>query len=84
MNMYTKIVDNGVNTEALLGAREELTEAPEGAIRAACLVVGFKSRMPGATRQPCDIPRALFGTAKSRILEAMKKLRRRFEEDGAP
>ncbi len=31
MNMYTKIVDNGVNTEALLGAREALTEAPEGA-----------------------------------------------------
>jgi len=31
MNMYTKIVDNGVNVEALLGAREALTEAPEGA-----------------------------------------------------
>lgn len=31
MNMYTKIVDNGVNTDALLGAREALTEAPQGA-----------------------------------------------------
>ena len=31
MNIYTKIVDNGVNVEALLGAREALTEAPEGA-----------------------------------------------------
>lgn len=31
MNMYTKVVDNGVNTEALLGAREALTEAPAGA-----------------------------------------------------
>jgi uncharacterized OsmC-like protein len=31
MNMYTKIVDTGVNVEALLGAREALTEAPAGA-----------------------------------------------------
>jgi len=31
MNMYNRIVDNGVNVEALLGAREALTEAPEGA-----------------------------------------------------
>jgi uncharacterized OsmC-like protein len=31
MNMYTKIVDNGVNVEALLGAREALTNAPQGA-----------------------------------------------------
>jgi uncharacterized OsmC-like protein len=31
MNMYTKIVDNGVNVEALLGARKALSEAPEGA-----------------------------------------------------
>jgi uncharacterized OsmC-like protein len=31
MNMYTKIVDNGVNVDALLGAREALTAAPEGA-----------------------------------------------------
>jgi uncharacterized OsmC-like protein len=31
MNMYTKIVDNGVNVEALLGAREALTKAPQGA-----------------------------------------------------
>lgn len=31
MNMYTKIVDNGVNAEALLAARAALTEAPEGA-----------------------------------------------------
>ena len=31
MNSYTKIVDNGVNTEALLGAREALRESPEGA-----------------------------------------------------
>jgi uncharacterized OsmC-like protein len=31
MNMYTKIVDNGVNVEALLGAREALRAAPEGA-----------------------------------------------------
>jgi uncharacterized OsmC-like protein len=29
--MYTKIVDNGVDVTALLGAREALTEAPEGA-----------------------------------------------------
>lgn len=31
MNMYNRIVDNGVNVEALLGAREALTEAPEAA-----------------------------------------------------
>ena len=31
MNMYNRIVDNGVNVEALLGAREALTEAPAGA-----------------------------------------------------
>jgi uncharacterized OsmC-like protein len=31
MNMYTRIVDNGVNVDALLGAREALTAAPEGA-----------------------------------------------------
>jgi uncharacterized OsmC-like protein len=31
MNMYTKIVDNGVNAEALLGAKSALTEAPGGA-----------------------------------------------------
>lgn len=31
MNMYTKIVDNGVNVEALLGAREALSQAPEAA-----------------------------------------------------
>ena len=31
MNIYTKIVNNGVNVEALLGAREALTAAPEGA-----------------------------------------------------
>ena len=30
MNMYTKIVDNGVNVEALLGARVALRAAPEG------------------------------------------------------
>ncbi|TDG15391.1 OsmC family peroxiredoxin [Seongchinamella unica] len=31
MNMYNRIVDNGVNVEALIGAREALTEAPAGA-----------------------------------------------------
>ena len=31
MNMYTKIVNNGVNTEALLQAKEALAEAPEAA-----------------------------------------------------
>jgi len=31
MNMYTKIVNNGVNVEALLGAREALAEAPGAA-----------------------------------------------------
>jgi uncharacterized OsmC-like protein len=31
MNMYTKIVNNGVNVEALLGAREALAAAPEAA-----------------------------------------------------
>ncbi len=31
MNMYTKIANNGVNVEALVGAREALTEAPAGA-----------------------------------------------------
>ena len=31
MNMYTKIINNGVNTEALLQAKEALTEAPEAA-----------------------------------------------------
>ena len=31
MNMQAMKVDNGVNVEALLGAREALTEAPEGA-----------------------------------------------------
>ena len=31
MNKYTKIVDNGVDVAALMGAREALTEAPEGA-----------------------------------------------------
>jgi uncharacterized OsmC-like protein len=31
MNMYTKIVNNGVNVPALLAAREALTEAPEAA-----------------------------------------------------
>jgi uncharacterized OsmC-like protein len=31
MNTYTKIVDNGVNVGALLGAREALTAAPAGA-----------------------------------------------------
>ena len=31
MNMKTVKVDNGVNVEALLGAREALTQAPEGA-----------------------------------------------------
>lgn len=31
MNMYTKVANNGVNTEFLLGAREALTEAPGGA-----------------------------------------------------
>jgi uncharacterized OsmC-like protein len=31
MNLYTKIVDNGVNVAALLDAREVLTEAPEAA-----------------------------------------------------
>ena len=39
MNTYTRIVDNGVNVEALLGAREALTQAPEGAMfqwRATC------------------------------------------------
>lgn len=39
MNTYTKIVDNGVNVEALLGAREALTQAPEAAMfqwRATC------------------------------------------------
>lgn len=39
MNMYTKVVDNGVNVAAILEAREALTEAPEGAMfqwRATC------------------------------------------------
>jgi uncharacterized OsmC-like protein len=31
MNMYTPIVNNGVNVEALLQAREALSEAPEAA-----------------------------------------------------
>src|SRR5690606_37090839 len=31
MNVYTRIVDNGVNVEALIAAREALTEAPAGA-----------------------------------------------------
>jgi uncharacterized OsmC-like protein len=31
MNMYTKIVNNGVNVEALLGAREAFAAAPEAA-----------------------------------------------------
>ena len=31
MNMYNRIVDNGVNVEALLGAREALADAPAGA-----------------------------------------------------
>ncbi|MDH4042097.1 MAG: OsmC family protein [Gammaproteobacteria bacterium] len=31
MNTYTKIVNNGVNVTALLGAREALTAAPEAA-----------------------------------------------------
>ena len=31
MNMQAKIVDNGVNTEALIGAREALTAAPQAA-----------------------------------------------------
>lgn len=31
MNMYTKIVDNGVNVPALLAARAALTEVPEAA-----------------------------------------------------
>jgi uncharacterized OsmC-like protein len=31
MNIYTPLVNNGVNVEALLGAREALSEAPEGA-----------------------------------------------------
>ena len=31
MNMYTKIVNNGVDVEALLGAREALKAAPEAA-----------------------------------------------------
>ena len=31
MNMYTKIVNNGVDVEALMGAKAALTEAPEGA-----------------------------------------------------
>jgi uncharacterized OsmC-like protein len=31
MNMYTKIVNNGVNTEALLQAKEALTETPAAA-----------------------------------------------------
>lgn len=31
MNIYTKIVNNGVNVEALLGAREALAAAPEAA-----------------------------------------------------
>ena len=31
MNMYTPIVNNGVNVQALLQAREALTEAPEAA-----------------------------------------------------
>ncbi len=39
MNTYTRIVDNGVNVQALLGAREALTQAPEAAMfqwRASC------------------------------------------------
>ena len=39
MNMYNRIVDNGVNVEALLGAREVLTETPAAAMfqwRATC------------------------------------------------
>jgi uncharacterized OsmC-like protein len=39
MNMYTKIANNGVNTAALIDAREALTAAPEGAAfkwRASC------------------------------------------------
>ncbi len=31
MNEHTQIADNGVNVEALLGAREALTQAPEAA-----------------------------------------------------
>jgi uncharacterized OsmC-like protein len=31
MNMYTKIIDNGVNVEALIQAREALIEAPQAA-----------------------------------------------------
>ncbi len=31
MNVFTKIIDNGVNTEALIQAREALTQAPEAA-----------------------------------------------------
>ena len=31
MNSYTKMVDNGVNVGALLGAREQLTDAPQAA-----------------------------------------------------
>lgn len=31
MNTYARIVNNGVNLEALMGAREALTEAPAGA-----------------------------------------------------
>jgi len=31
MNVYTKVVNNGVNAEALIQAREALTQAPEAA-----------------------------------------------------
>jgi uncharacterized OsmC-like protein len=43
MTMTTKPVDNGVNTEALIGAREALSEAPEAAEftwRASCTWAG--------------------------------------------
>ena len=43
MTMATKPVDNGVNTEALIGAREALSQAPEAAEftwRASCTWAG--------------------------------------------
>lgn len=39
MNTYTRIVNNGVNVDALIGAREALSQEPEGAAfqwRASC------------------------------------------------
>ena len=73
MSMTTAPVDNGVNVEALLGAREALTAAPEAAHRRVALLLlpyveGYSITGPALADDPSEAVQMLM-----ELIEAMEQ-----------